>query len=574
VSADVKDLVKPGLALAPDDPPGSPTLSHLSRRGHRQRSCPLPTYPDDPTTRFLSRQACPSRRVVGNILDGLGSQYSGDQSTPFVNDATAPRRSGTVAIVTSNRPVLKRSACLRRRREAHIRLARVRLTFRRAHRYPLDNLVQKEYDMKHLKTVGLCLIAMFAISIVTTATASAAPVWEECRENAGSGTKWETNQCSKASSSGKWEWRELTTTEKATSVATFTLKDTKTLAGTAQITCSLTDEGTIGPGSHGTITKINIEAKNCKAEKVCENVEEVEAKNLPWHTEMYETEDTVRDKLSASSGQLGWKIKCKTALGSKTDECLTEEGKTYSTSMESAPGGLVDAFFEEESGKAKCSEGGKESGEISGIDTIKSAGGRAIKVRTLPLTYRVVGGTLPEKTEGKFKEIAAPGGELYIESTIIEGGEAKEVKINCEEGQIVTESSQIEGAGKSKEEVGFRGCILMGGLDAECLVGNFPLEKKGELVRLDGLPRIEFKPVGEAFGEIPILGGAECKVAGKKFKLMGAQVCALPGVGLQLLTHEVDCIINGSSVTLEKRAARLIGKEEVKMASGREWNVA
>ncbi len=430
--------------------------------------------------------------------------------------------------------------------------------------------------MKHLKTVGLCLMATFAISIVTTATASAAPAWEGCKENTGTGTKWETNQCSKASSTGKWEWRELTTTEKVTSVATLTLKDTKTIAGEAQITCGLTDEGTIGPGAHGAITKINIEAKNCKAEKICENVEEVEAKNLPWKAEMYETEDTVRDKLSANSGQLGWKIKCKTALGPKTDECLAEEGKTYSTSMENASGGLVNAFFEEESGKTKCTEGGKESGEATGTDTIKSTGGQAIKIPAAPLVYMVAGGTLPEKTEGKYKEIAFPGGELTIDSTIVEGGEAKEVSIRCAKGNIIAANSQIEAAGKSKEEVSFTNCSLApvtNGLNAACTVGNFAFKDTGELVRLIGRPVVELKPAGAMFAEIPINGPAACLVSGMKYKLLGAVAGEINEPAAQVVTHELNFLSFGSSVTLESRVARFVGKEEIKLMSGNAWNV-
>ena len=238
--------------------------------------------------------------------------------------------------------------------------------------------------MRSIKIAGLCLVAMFAVSMAISAAASAAaPVWLQCREGA-SGTKYEDNNCTVLDSTGKWGWQELATTEKVLTFGTLTLKDNKTLAGVSEVICGGTDTGTVGPGKYDRIESVSVKTSQCKAVKVCENVEEVEARDLPWQTELFETEKTVRDKITevSGSGEPGWKVKCKAPiLGSTTDECLTESGKEASTLVEGLNKNLVIDFrFESKSGKAKCTQGGKESGEVIGTDEGKTEAGWAMKV--------------------------------------------------------------------------------------------------------------------------------------------------------------------------------------------------
>ncbi len=199
--------------------------------------------------------------------------------------------------------------------------------------------------MRFIRIAGLCLVALAAMAMATAATASAQPVWQV------NGT-------------------EVKGTEKVMGMGTLRLADTKTIAGESAVECSGTTTGTIGPGKIDRVETITI--ASCKQVKVCENVETVLPKNLPWQTELYETESKVLNKISEipSNGEPGWTVTCKTPLGSKTDECLTEatkEGNEVQTNETPVEIGTFNP-----TSKAKCVEGGKESGKVEGIITTLS----------------------------------------------------------------------------------------------------------------------------------------------------------------------------------------------------------
>jgi hypothetical protein len=241
---------------------------------------------------------------------------------------------------------------------------------------------KEQYNMKSIKIAGLCLVAMFVVSVVTASVASAkVPEWKQCRESSGAGTKWEDSKCTKPSKSGKWEWKQLETKEAVTSIATLKFRDKNTLLGEVEIQCQGTDEGTVGPQSKDEITSITIELKQCKVLKNCEKIESISIIHLPWETRLAEENGQQRDKIKSSgAGAPGWVITCHTGLGNVSDECTSETGSTL---MEDLENGTVNAIFEKESGKAKCTQstlGSKESGEVEGTDNSKSREGWALMV--------------------------------------------------------------------------------------------------------------------------------------------------------------------------------------------------
>jgi hypothetical protein len=225
--------------------------------------------------------------------------------------------------------------------------------------------------MRSIKITGLCLVAVFAMSMAAAAAASAEPVWEQCStEKVAEHTKWTNSECNVASSTGAWNWKEVENTEKIYSTAALKLTDTKVpLLGEAEVECLGTDEGVIGPGRYDRIQTVRV--ASCKPVKVCENVETVVPKNLPWQTELYETGKEVRDKITEGTTKLqpGWSITCKApVVGSVTDVCETESGKEVSTSMRNIQeSGIVQAEFETKSGKTQCTQGGAAAGRLWGI---------------------------------------------------------------------------------------------------------------------------------------------------------------------------------------------------------------
>jgi hypothetical protein len=230
------------------------------------------------------------------------------------------------------------------------------------------------------KVAGIVLAALFAVSMFASASASAAH-WSVClAEHSGTTTtKWSSAQCSTAKATGGFEWSEVAGTEAAKVVSqTIELTDTKVpLIGSTTVICAAgSGEGTgaVGPGKFGRInsTKVNSPSTNCKGSGGCKSagIKVVEARNTPWQTELVETESKVLAIItSTGAGEPGWEVKCENILGSETtDICLAEPEKPEKAQLLNVATGtelLVLGTFEK-AHKAKCEEGGKESGEVGG----------------------------------------------------------------------------------------------------------------------------------------------------------------------------------------------------------------
>jgi hypothetical protein len=237
-------------------------------------------------------------------------------------------------------------------------------------------------NMKLFKVAGIILAAIFAVSMFASATASAAkPVWEHCASGAA-GTKWTNGNCTTASSGGTFGWTELTGTESVRVKGSLLLVDTETIAGRSEVECSGETIGFIGPGKFGQTTKVEVSPAQCRPIKNCEKVEGVEARNLPWQSEISEVGGKKFSKLvSGTGGEPGWKLTCK-VIFNFTDECLQVAGKTETQELVNKPTGselLVLATFSR-TFKAHCSQSGKESGEVIGSLAILLTTGGGIRV--------------------------------------------------------------------------------------------------------------------------------------------------------------------------------------------------
>lgn len=228
--------------------------------------------------------------------------------------------------------------------------------------------------MKHLKTAGLCLMAMLTLSMAAAATATAAPVWETCETEkaAAAATKYTENTCITTSGSGKWAWQAVPASAPASirlGPNTLTLRDTKTIGGEAEIRCTIEGGGKAG----GSVAKIeSLTFKSCATVKgPCEKIEEVKALDLPWQTEFFETEKKISQTLKgAGAGEPAWSVKCKTILGTKTDECKREPEDDIHLEdflvLQSNEWLVLETF--EEFKHWTCSEGGKEAGRVEGSE--------------------------------------------------------------------------------------------------------------------------------------------------------------------------------------------------------------
>jgi hypothetical protein len=212
-----------------------------------------------------------------------------------------------------------------------------------------------------------------------------------CKEG-GASTKYTEHQCLTASGTGAWGWEEVKGTERVKGVGlTLVLRDIKATGGSAGIQCTGgTGEGIVGPGNKSEVLTAKVEVSKCsRLEGACKTgeIEEVAGVHLPWQTEIFDTEGRVIGKLSgAGNGEPGWKVKCKTLLGSETDECVAETGRAESGILENKAtknGTTVELLVlvtPELSGSQQCTQGGKESGEIRGLGAVLSVSGSGLRV--------------------------------------------------------------------------------------------------------------------------------------------------------------------------------------------------
>ncbi len=185
--------------------------------------------------------------------------------------------------------------------------------------------------MKLLRTAGLCLVAVFVMSMVAAGTASAElPRWETCAtEKPTNPTKYSDPECNTLSSTGHYAWEEVKGTEAARGFGTVVLKDTKVpVEGTVEVSCTGEAVGSVGPGAFSRTEKIN-EIK-CSAGKGCEEIiEPAKPRNLPWQGVLGEegTAEKERNKIKAEvteSGAkegAGWTVACKVLGMKEADEC-------------------------------------------------------------------------------------------------------------------------------------------------------------------------------------------------------------------------------------------------------------
>jgi hypothetical protein len=242
--------------------------------------------------------------------------------------------------------------------------------------------------MKHLKIAGLCLVSMFAMGLAGAATASAAPVWEQCTKGpvGAAPTKYSENQCSTlAQSTGEWNWREVNNTEEVRVKGSIRLTDTNVpIVGKVSIECSGETIGSVGPGKFGRIEEITTNAAQCRNIENCEEIKKMEARHLPYQGELFETEKKVEGKTTGTgNGEPAMTVECKVLGVTKTDECeYTVGGAPEIGSLENKATStellvLVTAL---KATKQKCSIGGEKSGEQSGSAAILLANGTGLRV--------------------------------------------------------------------------------------------------------------------------------------------------------------------------------------------------
>jgi len=246
--------------------------------------------------------------------------------------------------------------------------------------------------MRSIKIAGLALASMLVMGMALAGTANAAPLWLLCLPWTNSPTKYEDNQCTKANGSANPAWESVALGSKSDTVRLLAYSLVLTDSGTGiSVHCPdvpvhtgwglieknsvlITKEAVVPePEKEGcTLTG---ELLTCKAGKL-ENVHGV---NLPWTSEMFETEKKILSNVKGNEGKPpGWAVRC----AEITDECLEEKEKPeFAEVLSGVTGGVLLVLLRfEEKHKAKCSIGGAETGTVKGLVAILLWNGLGLSV--------------------------------------------------------------------------------------------------------------------------------------------------------------------------------------------------
>ncbi len=245
---------------------------------------------------------------------------------------------------------------------------------------------------KNMKLAGLCLASMLVMGMVLAGNALAAgPLWLLCLEGANANnTKYEDSSCTKAKSTGKWESVSIGSKSDTIRIAvSLKLRDKE--AGT-EVECNSSLEKDEGEGSISSENKGQIRTakiitsevtKRCKIlkEGFCKKIEEVHGVNLPWNTEIFETENALFTKIAASTSgkEPGWALKC----SGGTDECksINSEDEEVQLTNEVVGGVLLVKGVFKKAHEADCSlNPGKRKGQVEGTVAILLLNGLGLSI--------------------------------------------------------------------------------------------------------------------------------------------------------------------------------------------------
>ena len=227
--------------------------------------------------------------------------------------------------------------------------------------------------MNITKKFMVALALAIPLTVTATAAARAGQVWEECIQYQ-EGT--ENEKCTREST-GDFEFFEVLSPVTTSSEGTLKLVDKKggSLKEEVAVECTVTEVGAVGAGASDETTEAKATGCRTVAGK-CETPS-AQAVNLPWQTELTESEAETRDSIKTPTRGPGWKVTC----GKTEDTC---EGATSAKITNNTERATVEAIFDAKSAKETCSVGGKETGEISGTEKVAANESHVLGISAQP----------------------------------------------------------------------------------------------------------------------------------------------------------------------------------------------
>jgi hypothetical protein len=227
----------------------------------------------------------------------------------------------------------------------------------------------------------VAVAAVCAVSALTASAAFAAPEWYS--STTPTTIEWQQSG-TRLSEAAPTSWK-----------GTIKLGDAES---ESTVECDESAEGTAGPGDAGTVTKVTVSSCVILKAGVCvrrEEIKEVKAMDLPWHTELVNSKETKRDLISEDGkGVPGFQFTCYTELGTFTNKCSGSE-KTLNPIVEGVGSG-VDARFADE--QLNCSG---ESGSLEGTQLIEATKGSKLEANDVEGAFSKLTSALAVKDTGE-----------------------------------------------------------------------------------------------------------------------------------------------------------------------------
>lgn len=440
--------------------------------------------------------------------------------------------------------------------------------------------------MKRIRLVGLCVVAVVAMSAAVAASASASlPERGKC----ASGTEFENKGCTVSGAKNKFKWVPNVKTAFSMTSGAATIRSS---AEAPPVECAKSKSKGDFIGPKGSEFAVTFEGCSSAGEKCTGGAKAKAGQVITNKLEGiigFISPGVVGEDVKAVGGGVLASFKCGPNNVEIDGSVIGEIG----SGVYNMAASTETLTFREAGGKQEPTklEGGPEDTLNSEIDGLGS--GTFPFATTLSATA-----TIKPGLEIKTEEVARPkwwvegklliGSEVLAETTTVPPAEPFELNmmgkgiatepftIRC--SSVRLENAAIEGpSARHEEHVVYENCIAVG--KPECTVATTPTQPlQAHLEGSSGNEKLRFVPQSGKEIANYIVSGTLCKVKGE-YEADGEMICNYKFVETESLEHPLEFTASsGSKVKVrvnhaaKETAVPFTGTDDVHLASGKKWS--
>ena len=251
-----------------------------------------------------------------------------------------------------------------------------------------------------LRVLLVSVLAVFAISMIASASASASPIWEVCEK--GGTEEFETHRCAQKGAGGDWSWKYLELSKAYNVVSKGGTQELvlDTAGAKPVIACEhVSDQGNIKGGAPGTdevtelkYTECKINLPSCPVVKTAGEPSGTVAVPSGVKSELFEESGVIKDRFSPASGTTLVTLEIgKKENGSKEAEGICSPLPAVNNKVEGTAVATVDGKNLNFTGEGTLTMDGVAS-ELKGLDEQELENGAAFRaVKGPPLVTFIKG---------------------------------------------------------------------------------------------------------------------------------------------------------------------------------------